>query len=300
MAPTLPNHDTLPGFLYALTAYLMWGFLPFYMKAVADIPAPEVVAHRILWSLPIALAVLAASRRLGRLVEAIRSPRKFAMAAISAALISVNWGIYVWSVGGGHAVDAALGYYINPLFSIFLGAMLLGERLNRTQNLAIGLAAAAVVILTVEAGRVPLVALGLTVTWGLYAYFKRRLPIGANEGFALEVLILSPFALGYVLWRGATGVGHFGASAHDTLLLLAAGLITAVPLMIYANGAKGLRLSTIGIMQYIAPSMILAIALIFFHEHFGLAQEIAFPLIWAALAIYTLPMLRARVPGRAI
>lgn len=300
MASNRPDHDTLPGFLYALTAYLMWGFLPFYMKAVANIPAPEVVAHRILWSLPIALAVLGLTGRLHRLAEAIRSPRKFAMAAVSAALISVNWGIYVWSIGNGHAVDAALGYYINPLFSIFLGAVLLGERPTRAQLFAIGLAAVAVAILTVEAGHVPRVALGLTFSWGFYAYFKRRLPIGANEGFALEILILAPFALGYALWRGVSGIGHFGISAHDTLLLLAAGLVTAVPLMIYANGAKGLRLSTIGIMQYIAPSMILGIALVFFHESFSAAEAVAFPLIWAALAVYTVPMLRFRAAGRPI
>jgi len=300
MAPTRPDHDTLPGFLYALAAYLMWGFLPFYMKAVADIFAPEVVAHRIFWSLPIALAVLAVTGRLHRLVEAIRSPQMFAMAAIAATLISVNWGMYVWAIGAGHAVDIALGYYINPLFSVFLGATLLGERLHRTQVFAIGLAAAAVAILTIAAGHIPLVALGITVTWGFYAYFKRRLPIGANEGFALEILILSPFALGYLVWRGATGVGHFGTSAHDTLLLLASGLVTAIPLMSYANGAKGLRLSTIGIMQYIAPSMILAIALVFFHESFSAAEAIAFPLIWLALAVYTVPMLRLRAAGRAI
>jgi chloramphenicol-sensitive protein RarD len=177
------------------------------------------------------------------------------------------------------------------LFSVFLGAVLLGERLTKPQIAAIALAALAVLILTIEAGHVPLVALGLTVTWGFYAYFKRQMPIGANEGFALEVLILTPLALGYLAFAALRGTAHFGADTVDTLMLLGAGLVTAVPLMIYANGAKGLRLSTIGIMQYIAPSMILVIALTVFGETLGPAQIAAFALIWTALALYTLPML---------
>ena len=291
-----PSKDTLRGFLFALTAYLLWGFLPFYMKAVKDIPTAEVIAHRILWSLPIAFAVLAWQGQFSGMFAVLRNPARLKYAVACAALISVNWGIYVWAIGSGHALDAALGYYINPLFSIFLGAMLLGERLTKPQIAAIGLAALAVLILTIEAGRVPLVALGLTVTWGFYAYFKRQMPIGPNEGFALEVLILAPLALAYLAVASARGTAHFGADTRTTLLLMAAGLVTAVPLMIYANGAKGLRLSTIGIMQYIAPSMILVIALTFFGETLGPAQITAFALIWAALALYTLPMLRGARP----
>ena len=286
------SKDTLRGFLFALTAYLLWGFLPFYMKAVKDIPVAEVIAHRILWSLPIAFAVLAWQGQFSGMLDVLRNPARLKYALACAALISVNWGIYVWAIASGHALDAALGYYINPLFSIFLGAMLLGERLTKPQIAAIALAALAVLILTIEAGRVPFVALGLTVTWGFYAYFKRQMPIGANEGFALEVLILAPLATGYLAFATIRGTAHFGADTPTTLLLLAAGLVTAVPLMIYANGAKGLRLSTIGIMQYIAPSMILVIAVTVFGETLGPAQIAAFALIWAALALYTLPMLR--------
>lgn len=294
---SVPDRDTRAGFLYALTAYLMWGFLPFYMKAVAQVSPAEVIAHRVLWSLPIALAVLAWGGRLGGLLDVIRTPWKLGLGAACAALISINWGIYVWAIGSGHALDAALGYYINPLFSVFLGAVLLGERLRPNQIAAIALAGLAVGVLTVEAGKLPVAALGLTVTWGFYAYLKRRMPIGANEGFALEVLILSPFALACALWLGGTGQAVFMADARLSWLLAAAGLVTAVPLMIYANGAKGLRLSTIGIMQYIAPSMILVIALVAFGEPFGHGQMLAFPLIWAALALYTAPML-VRAAGR--
>lgn len=284
----MKSHDTPRGFAFALAAYSIWGFLPFFMKALGHIPPPEVIAHRVVWSVPIAALVLALRGELTGLWPLLRQPKMLAMGAATAALISVNWGIYVWAIGAGHALDAALGYYINPLFSIFLGAVLLKEKLSPRQMAAIGLAAIAVALLTFEAGKLPLVALGLTVTWGFYAYLKRRLPLGANQGFMLEILIMTPFALAYMAWIGAQGSGHFAAdSATDTVLLLACGLVTAVPLMLYANGAKGLRLSTIGILQYISPTMILIIAIVAFKEPFGTAQMLAFPMIWAALALYT-------------
>jgi chloramphenicol-sensitive protein RarD len=284
----MKSQDTSRGFAFALSAYLIWGFLPFFMKALGHIPPPEVIAHRVVWSVPIAVLVLAVRGELAGLWPMLKQPRVLAMGAATATLISVNWGIYVWAIGAGHALDAALGYYINPLFSIFLGAVLLKEKLSPRQMAAIGLAAIAVALLTWEAGKLPLVALGLTVTWGFYAYLKRRLPLGANQGFMLEILIMTPFALAYMAWTGAQGSGHFAAgSATDTGLLLACGLVTAVPLMLYANGAKGLRLSTIGILQYISPTMILITAIVAFKEPFGTAQMLAFPMIWAALALYS-------------
>lgn len=287
--------DSLSGFLYALTAYLLWGFLPLYMKAMAHIPPVEVIAHRVVWSVPIAVAVIVWLGRTADLRAALKSPRMLGMGAMTAALISVNWGIYVWAIGSGHALDAALGYYINPLFSIFLGAVLLGERIGRTQAAAIGLAVVAVGILTWEAGQLPVVALGLTLTWGFYAYLKRRLPIGPNQGFTLEVLILLLPALGYMGWLMGTGTGHFlEGVAWDTALLLGCGVVTAVPLMIYANGAKRLTLSTIAIMQYIAPTMIFLTAVFVFGEPFSGVKLVAFSLIWAALVIYSLPILSAR------
>ncbi|HLQ19752.1 MAG TPA: EamA family transporter RarD, partial [Tabrizicola sp.] len=233
--------------------------------------------------------------RTADLKAALKSPRMLGMGAMTAALISVNWGIYVWAIGSGHALDAALGYYINPLFSIFLGAVLLGERMGKTQMVAIALAVVAVGILTWDAGRLPVVALGLTVTWGFYAYLKRRLPIGPNQGFTLEVLILLAPALGYIGWLLSTGTGHFlQGVAWDNLLLLGCGLVTAVPLMIYANGAKRLTLSTIAIMQYIAPTLIFLTAVFIFGEPFSGVKLAAFALIWTALVIYSAPLLAQR------
>ena len=215
------NEDSLKGFAFALTAYCLWGFLPLYMKALAHISPAEVIVHRVIWSLPIAGAVLWATRRTADLKVALRSLRTLGMAAVTAALISLNWGIYVWAIGSGHALDAALGYYINPLFSVFLGAVLLGERLSRAQLAAIALAASAVVVLTWESSRLPITALGLTLTWGAYAYLKKSLPIGASQGFFLEVLLLITPALAYLAYLATTDQSHFLAGdAADTWLLL--------------------------------------------------------------------------------
>lgn len=288
-----PNEDTPQGLAFAITAYVMWGFLPLYMKLVSHMSAIEVVAHRIIWSLPIAAVVLIALRRTSDLRDALRSPRTMLMACVTAALITVNWGIYVWAISTGHALDAALGYYINPLFSIFLAAVLLGERLSRAQLAAIALAAGAVLVLTIEAGRIPWVAVGLMLSWGFYALAKKSLPIGPNQGFLLEVLILLIPALGYFGYLTSTGQSHFAMGTPlDTWLLIGCGAVTAVPLMIYANGAKLLRLSTMGILQYIAPTMIFLIAVFVFDEPFGSARMIAFPMIWVALIIYSTSMLR--------
>ncbi|MFC3166566.1 EamA family transporter RarD [Paracoccus fontiphilus] len=293
MKNATPSGDSLTGLILAIATYVMWGFLPLFMKQLAHVPPSEVIAHRVLWSLPIALVVLLWQRRSAEVMAALRQPRLLGMAMITAALISVNWMIYVWAVGNDHALDAALGYYINPLFSILMGATLLRERLNRAQVAAIALASLAVVVLTVQLGRLPLVAIGLMLTWGFYAYCKKSLPLGPTQGFTLEVLLLAPLALAYVVWLAACGQSHFATgSLTDTLLLIGCGPVTAVPLICYATAAKQLRLSTIGILQYIAPTMIFLTAVLIFGEPFGAAQMIAFPMIWAALVIYTLSMLR--------
>ena len=285
--------DSPKGYAFALGAYVIWGLLPLYMKAMAHIPPSEVIAHRVIWSLPIAAAVLLYQRRTSDIRAAIKRPRLLAMAALTAALISVNWLIYVWSIGNGHTVEAALGYYMNPLFSVLLAALLLGETLGRLQWVAVGLALLAVVILTLETGSLPLVAVGLFISWGFYAFFKRSLPLGPNQGFLLEVGLLSVPALGYLICLHANGGGHFGKDWSDTLLLIGCGPITAIPLMFYANAAKMLKLSTIGILQYITPTMVFLIAVLVFGEPFDGAKRIAFPLIWLALVIYSYTLIRA-------
>ena len=293
LAMTRPNTDTPAGFGTAVAAYVIWGFLPLYLAGLAHVPALEVVAHRILWSIPVAGAILWATGRTSDLRAALASPRTLGMAAVTAALITINWGTYIWAVTSGYALDAALGYYMNPLFNVLLGAVILKEALSRAQLAAIALAVAGVAILTVAGGRVPVAAIIITLSWGTYAYCKKMLPIGPNQGFLLEVLLLAPFAALTLAVIAAQGTGHFftGAPA-DGWLLMGTGVVTAVPLILFAYGARGLKLSTIGMLQYIAPTMILLTAVFLFGERFGTAQSIAFPLIWAALVIYTVSLVR--------
>ena len=289
------HEDTPRGFAFAGAAFLIWGGLPFYFKALAHIPTIEVIAHRIVWAVPVALALLVWLGRTADLRAAFRTPRMLGMACVTAALISVNWGAYVWLIQSGSAMEAALGYYINPIFAVLLGATLLGERPSLPQWGAVALAAAAVVVLTLEAGSLPLGALLIVFSWGGYAFFKRALPIGPNQGFALEALILTPVALAYLGWAYAAGVLYsVQASALDIVLLLGCGVITAVPLILYANGAKGLSLSTIAISSYSIPTVIFLISVFAFQEPFEGARRIAFPMIWGAMALYIWEVLRKR------
>ncbi len=283
------------GFLFALSAYGLWGVLPLFLKLVDHIPAVEVVAHRILWSVPIAGAVLVAMGRTGDVKAALRSPRTLAMAALTATLITLDWGIYVGAIAAGRTVETALGYYITPLMTVAMGAVFLGEKLNRAQMAAVGLAVLAVGVLTVEAGGMPWISLALASSFAVYGFLRKTLPIGPSQGFFLEVLILSLPSLAYVLWLGARGEGHFtAAQPEDMMLLVFCGPATAVPLMLYGFGAKLLRFSTIGIMQYMAPTMVFLIAVFVFREPFSLWKMIAFALIWTALAIYTWSIVSAR------
>lgn len=288
------HHDTREGFLLAGGAYFVWGFLPLYLKLLADVPAWELVAHRILWSVPIAGLVVWWQGQAGAWARSLANPRALAMAVLTAVLISVNWGTYVWAISVGRTLETALGYYINPLFSVLLAAVLIGERLNRAQILAIVLATLAVALLTWETGGLPWVSIVLSVSWGFYAYFKRILPVEPTRGFLYEVTLLALPSLAIVLWLEHQGTSHFvHAGWSETLLLMGTGLVTAIPLMLYASGAKLLRLSTIAVMQYSAPTVIFLIAVFVFHEPFGLLELAAFGLIWAALVVYTWSLIAA-------
>jgi chloramphenicol-sensitive protein RarD len=230
----------------------------------------------------------------GDIKAAISNPRMLGLAFLTAALITVNWGVYVWAVTSGRALETALGYYINPLFSVFLASVLVGEKLNRVQMFAICFAALAVGVLTYENGNLPWVSLALAFTWGFYAYFKKTQSIGPQQGFFLEVLILAVPSIAMMMWFARAGTSHFIQTGwQDTALLVGTSLFTAVPLIFYAMGAKLLRLTTIAIMQYSAPTMIFLIAVFVFKEDFSVYKMAAFALIWTALAIYTWSLVKA-------
>ena len=275
------------GFLYAFFAYTLWGFLPFYFKAVDHIPAVELVVHRIIWSVPVALVVIGAQRRLGELISLFRNGRIVLMMSITALLVSLNWGVYIWSIAINKASEAALGYYINPLITVFLGFALLGEKMTRLQALAVGIAVAAVLIRTIGGGVFPWIALTLAFSFAAYGYLRKTVDVGPTQGFLVEVVLLSPLAIAYLAWLIYTGDNHFTMSTWTGPYLMFAGLATAVPLILYAFGAKLLPLQTLGLMQYIAPSLIFLVSFLAFGEELDFWQGVTFVMIWSALIIYT-------------
>ncbi|MBB3809219.1 EamA family transporter RarD [Pseudochelatococcus contaminans] len=282
-----PAPDVLLGFSCALFTYLSWGLLPLYMKQVAHVPFAEVIAHRILWALPSAALLLLVMGGMPSMRLALRSPRIIGMATVTALLISCNWTVYTWAVINNRTLDTALGYYINPLVSVLMGVVLLRERIARPLVIAVVLASIAVGILTVQAGGLPWVSLVLPASFATYGYLRKTLPVEALPGFTLEALILSLPAVAYVAWLTASGSSHFGIDATDTFWLIMGGPITALPLVTFAIAARNLRLSTVGVMQFIAPTIAFLIAVFVFGEPFSLTRGIAFGFIWAGLIIYS-------------
>jgi chloramphenicol-sensitive protein RarD len=274
------------GVAYAAAAYVCWGIFPLYFRALEGVPAPEILAHRIAWSAAFMLLLVTARRHWPE-VRGQLSPAVVLRLAISATLISTNWLIYIWAVNAGHVLDASLGYFVNPLVSVLLGVVFLREPLSRRQVLAIVLAAAGVLSLVVRAGRIPWVALSLAGTFGLYGLIRKRVAVDATVGLLTEVAVLAPVALAFLAWRGATGRGHFGEAATITALLAASGVVTAVPLMWFAVGVRRLRLATVGLLQYLNPTMQFAIAVAVFGEPLTPAHRVAFVCIWLGLAVYT-------------
>lgn len=281
------------GFAFAISAYVLWGLTPIYMWAMAHIPAVEIVAFRGLLSVPVAGCILLWLGRTGDLKVALRQPGTMLVLAMTATLISINWGIYTWAVAAGRTVETALGYYINPIVNIVIGAVFLGERFTRPQVVAIALAVAAVLLLTIHMGALPWVSLALAVSFGIYGYLRKIVPIGPAQGFFLEVALLTLPCLAVLAIWFPVGTNHFMAgNLADTLLLLAAGPATAIPLILFASGARLLKYSTVGLMQYVAPTIMFVIAVFIFREPFSGVQLAAFCLIWTALVIYSWSSLR--------
>jgi chloramphenicol-sensitive protein RarD len=295
MASASPTSETSRGFVMATSAFLIWGLvLPVYMKMLAGVPAFEIIAHRIIWAVPFTAVILAFLGGFRSLGPVFRSPKTLAFAALTAAIISMNWGLYVYAIIAGHAIDAALGYYINPLVNVVMGAVFLGERPTRAQIGAIVLAVLAVALLTWQAGGLPWISLVLAFSFGTYGLLRKILPIGAAEGFFVEVVLLTLPCLAVIGWSFATGTHHFAADPAETWLLIGAGPLTATPLILFAAGARALDYSTVGILQYIAPTMIFVTAVFLFGEPFSSWDLAAFALIWLAVAIYVWSMLHER------
>lgn len=274
------------GVAAAAGSYLIWGLFPLYFHALAGVPAPEVLAHRIVWSSVFMVLLVSVARRWGDVARQLRAPGTLPTLAASALLISTNWLVYIWAVHQGRVVEASLGYFVNPLVSVLLGVVFLHEPLSRRQGAAVALAAGGVLVMLVHAGRPPWVALTLAATFGLYGLLRKRARVDPLAGLLAEVCMLLPLAGAWLGWLWMEGTAHFGAGARQTALLGASGVVTAVPLLLFAVGVGRLRLSTVGLLQYLNPTAQLLIAVFAFGEPFGAAHLVAFGCIWASLALY--------------
>jgi chloramphenicol-sensitive protein RarD len=265
----------------------MWGLFPLYWKQVASVPALEIVAHRTAWAFVFVAAWVTwrGGWRDARLTVASR--RTLLVLATGAVLIGVNWLLYIWAVTHAHVMEASLGYYVNPLVNVLLGVVVLRERLGRAQGIAVSLAAAGVGVLTLGCGRFPWISLALASTFGLYGLVRKTVAADAVTGLLCETAILTPAAAGYLLWLGAGGVGVFGVDARATTLLVLGGGVTAVPLALFAYGARALPLSTLGFIQYLSPSLQFLLAVLLYGEPFTPAHALTFACIWTALALLT-------------
>jgi chloramphenicol-sensitive protein RarD len=289
------------GLAAAAAAFTLWGLFPVYLHALSGVPALQVIAHRVVWSCVFLLSWMLLRGQLGRLSVAFSRPALLARLALTALLISCNWLLYVWSVTHGHIIDTSLGYYINPLVNVVLGVFVLHERLSRAQWVAVSLAAFAVLYLALLAGRPPWIACILAVTFSLYGLVRKVISVDALPGLATETLLLVPLSLAYLGWCQWTGNGALTTrGAAVATLLIGSGLVTAIPLFLFAYGARALPYSTVGVLQYIAPSLQLLCGVVLFRESFGPALAAGFALIWAALVIFAADGLwRARTAARA-
>jgi chloramphenicol-sensitive protein RarD len=284
------------GVAASAAAFLIWGLFPLYIAGLARVSALQITAHRVAWSCMFVLALLAVRRQLGGIAEAAKRPGVLLRLVASAILVSLNWLAFVWAVNNNQTVEVSLGYYINPLLNVVLGIVVLNERLNRVQWIAVAIATAGVAYLTFETGRVPWVALAVASSFGVYGLIRKVAKVDAVPGLAIEMIILLPFAVGYLIWCKVHGIGSFTHSGAgiDTLLVLSC-VVTATPLALFAYGARLLPYSTVGILQYIAPSLQLVCAVFILGEPFQRARAVGFALIWAALIVYAFDsILRSR------
>lgn len=279
------------GLTAGVGAYLLWGLFPAFFPLLKPAGAVEILAHRVLWSLLVVAGVLAVSGRLGSLRGLGR--RRLLLLALAGGLIGVNWATFIWGVNHGHVVETSLGYFINPLVTVLFGVLLLGERLRRWQWIALGMAAVAVVVLTVDYGRPPWIALTLAFSFGSYGLIKKTVGIGAVQSLTVETAALAVPALAYLVWLGAAGQATFGSGAvGHSLLLASTGPVTAVPLLLFGMAATRLPLSVLGLVQYLAPVLQFLFGVLLFHEAMPAARLAGFALVWLALAMLTGESLR--------
>ncbi len=283
----------MAGVVQAGLAFLIWGLSPVYWKAMKQVPAFEIITHRVVWSCVFLLVLLLVQKRGHEFAAAMRNRRAVSTLCLTTVLLTINWLLYVWAVNNGHLLQASLGYYINPLVNVVLGMVVLKERLSRAQTLAVLLALAGVALRTVSLGAFPWIALTLALSFGFYGLIRKVAPVGPLVGLAVETLLLTAPGIAYLVYLDTQGAGAFfhGGRMLD-LLLMGTSFVTAVPLLLFNLGARRIKLATLGLMQYIAPSGMFLSAILLFDEPFSRAQLGTFLMIWTALAVYSIDSLR--------
>jgi len=289
--------DERRGLLSGFAAYALWGVVPLYFQLLEPAGSVEVLAHRVIWSLAVVFGLLALRSGWGRLRSLLTDRRRMRFLAVAAVVVAVNWGVFIWATTHDHVVDTALGYFINPLVLIGLGVVLLGERLRRAQWAGLAVALVAVLVLSIDYGRPPWVALVLAFSFGTYGLMKNRAAAGAVEGLAVETLLLTPVALAYAVWLHATGDASLFLDPGLSLLLVGTGVVTALPLLLFSAAATRVPLSTLGLLQYVAPVMQFLLGVLVFHEHMSAGRWTGFALVWLALVVITTESL---VHGRRV
>jgi chloramphenicol-sensitive protein RarD len=292
--------DERRGYLYGLTAYVMWGFFPIYFKLLRPSPPMEILAHRVVWSVVFVGLLLTAMRNWRFLVRLVRTPRLLGGVSLAALLIAVNWGTYIYGVNSSRVVETALGYFITPLVMVLLGVIVMRERLRPLQWAAVGTGGLAVAILTVDYGHLPYIALILAASFGSYGLIKKRMSLPPAEGLFVESAVLTLPALVFLTWLNLSGGAEFGhVSVQHTVLMLVAGVLTAVPLLLFAGAANRVPLVALGLLQYVAPILQLAVGVLIYHEPMPPARLAGFGLVWLALIVFTVDGIRsARTTAR--
>lgn len=282
------RRESLAGAFYATAAFFIWGVSPVYWKAIGRVPAVEIIAHRVAWSLGLLVILVLLQRRWGEFRAALKAPATMLTLAATTLLLGGNWLLYIWAVNSGYMLQGSLGYYINPLVNVVLGKLFFQERLRRPQLLAVLLAVAAVAFLTCSYGELPWIALALALSFGCYGLIRKKAAVGSLVGLTIETLILAPPAAAYLIYLEIQGTGVFlRVSPVLDGLLVAIALLTAFPLLFFNLGARRLDLSTLGLLQYLAPSLMFLLAVLVYDEPFTAAQLWTFLAIWTALGIYS-------------
>ena len=285
----VPSPNGLP---FALGAYVIWGFVPVYFKLLSHVPSVEVVAQRILWSIPLLMVIIYFRKQTGEFLAIFRHKAHLRNLLASAALIAVNWLIYIWAVSTDHILAASLGYYLNPLVNVLLGRIFLAERLRPLQLVAVAIAALGVAILIGDALDTLWVSVSLACSFALYGLIRKITPVGAVPGLAVETTLLAPLSLAALLWFGVNGTGGFGDDAQTSGLLVLAGVVTAVPLLLFATAARRMSYASLGFVQYLAPSIVFLLGVFVYGEPLSTTKLVCFMLIWVSIAVFCIDALR--------